>query len=62
MITSQSGSMRLNGRLQGYVSGYIDADIKGVIKGDIKGLVETGSLKYDTKLLEQKEVYNEEIK
>ncbi|MBI9013158.1 MAG: MMPL family transporter [Clostridiales bacterium] len=62
MITSQSGSMRLNGRLQGYVSGYIDADIKGIIKGDIKGLVETGSLKYDTKLIEQKEVYNEEIK
>lgn len=54
IITSQSGTLRINGKLQGYVSGYVDAEIKGTIRGDVKGIVETGSLKKEEVLVDEK--------
>ncbi len=52
IITSHSGSMKMNGKMQGYISGYVDAEIKGTIKGDVKGMIEMGSV--------EKEVSNHE--
>jgi len=44
IISSHSGTMRINGKMQGYISGYVDAEIKGSIRGDVKGMIEMGSV------------------
>lgn len=44
LITSHTGSVRVNGRLSGYVSGMIDAEVNGVIRGEVRGYVESGNL------------------
>jgi hypothetical protein len=42
LISSQSGSMKINGKLQGYVNGYMDATVNGTIRGNVKGVVNIG--------------------
>ena len=42
LISSQSGSMKINGKLQGYVNGYVDATVNGTIRGSVKGVVNVG--------------------
>ncbi len=42
LISSQSGSMKINGKLHGYVNGYMDATVNGTIRGSVKGVVNIG--------------------